>query len=303
MIVRHLSEILDELSETLEDIRAIITGERVDQSLVGASSNSKTLEQVKGSQQIGQSNAFKASDEDQRSTKDQHDSYDLLPAGEEDEVIEPASELQELCTSLPDLLTSLFKVSIYIRKNTTRDRYAKAAAANYDEFLTEFDIAHVLEKFPKTAAHPWLQYRLGNAITKRRQYLRYVRDHRDKVARRPLPVVTAETQTPKPAGYSATKHPSEGQSSSGPTMALTTASTLQASNIKPEEIPQAVSRDLDDDFGDAKSHATSFVSSGASDDSGKLRVTILSEMQTNGVEFECPYCGGIVTARKQRSWK
>ena len=82
-------------------------------------------------------------------------------------------------------------------------------------------------------------------------------------------------------------------------MAPTTASTLQV-----QEVSQEVSYDLDEEFGDTKSQATSFVSSRASDEhSGKLRVVRLQELQKNGAEFECPYCKGIVRARKSRSWK
>lgn len=91
-------------------------------------------------------------------------------------------ELSELELSVGDIITSLFKVSMLVKKATKRDRYAKAASAKVDPFLQEFDIRHVADKYPKVRAQPWLLERLGKAITQRRQYLRYCRDHKNRIA-------------------------------------------------------------------------------------------------------------------------
>lgn len=91
-------------------------------------------------------------------------------------------ELSELHLSVGDIITSLFKVSMLVKKATKRDRYAKAASAKVDPFLEEFDIRHVADKYPMVRAQPWLLKRLGKAITQRRQYLRYCRDHKNRIA-------------------------------------------------------------------------------------------------------------------------
>lgn len=91
-------------------------------------------------------------------------------------------ELSELHLSVGDIITSLFKVSMLVKKATKRDRYAKAASAKVDPFLEEFDIRHVADKYPKVRAQDWLLERLGKAITQRRQYLRYCRDHKNRIA-------------------------------------------------------------------------------------------------------------------------
>lgn len=62
---------------------------------------------------------------------------------------ESADELSELYLSVGDILTSLFKVSILVKKATKRDRYAKAASAKDDPFLAEFDIRHIADKHPR----------------------------------------------------------------------------------------------------------------------------------------------------------
>jgi len=91
-------------------------------------------------------------------------------------------ELSELFLSTGDVLTSLFKVSMLVKKATTRDRYARAASAKDKPYLVEFDIRHVADKFPKAREQPWLLQRLGTAITQRRQFLRYCRNHKNRIA-------------------------------------------------------------------------------------------------------------------------
>jgi hypothetical protein len=93
-----------------------------------------------------------------------------------------SDELSELNLSVGDIITSLFKVSMLVKKATTRDRYAKAASAKEAAFLVEFDIRHVADKYPKLRTQPWLLERLGNAITQRRQFLRYCRNHKHRIA-------------------------------------------------------------------------------------------------------------------------
>jgi hypothetical protein len=101
---------------------------------------------------------------------------------ESEDDLESSDELSELTLSVGDIITSLFKVSMLVQKATTRDRYAKAASAKDAAFLAEFDIRHVADKYPKLRAQPWLLKRLGHAITQRRQFLRYCRNHKNRIA-------------------------------------------------------------------------------------------------------------------------
>jgi len=86
--------------------------------------------------------------------------------------------------------------------------------------------------------------------------------------------------------------------STRPTLAPTAASTLQAEKVIQDDLHR-----LDEDD-DAVSQATSFVSSRAEGrGSDKLRVTRIQDMSKNHEPFECPYCFGIVQAKRQRSWR
>jgi hypothetical protein len=101
---------------------------------------------------------------------------------ESEDDMESTDELSELRLSVGDIITSLFKISMLVKKATKRDRYAKAASAKDDPFLAEFDIRHIADKYPKIRAQPWLLERLGKAITQRRQFLRYCRNHKNRIA-------------------------------------------------------------------------------------------------------------------------
>jgi len=93
------------------------------------------------------------------------------------------TELDEIFQSLADSISSLFKISLLIRSATPRDRYAKAATSVKQPFDDTFDISHVGHKHPKLEIkeNQWLRNRLGQAITRRRQYLKYCREHHDKL--------------------------------------------------------------------------------------------------------------------------
>jgi hypothetical protein len=96
---------------------------------------------------------------------------------------EHLSEAEELFESLKDTIAGLFRLAMTIRKSSPRDRYDKAMSGT-NPFGEAFDVAHVGQKFPKLALpqHTWLQERLGRALTQRRRYLQYAREHRRKLA-------------------------------------------------------------------------------------------------------------------------
>lgn len=82
-----------------------------------------------------------------------------------------------------------------------------------------------------------------------------------------------------------------------PTLTPTTASTLHADRIAPEDL-----QDLDRD--DAVSQATSVAYSQVDpDDSGILHVPQLEGVSHGIQPFECPFCFGIVQAKRQHSWR
>ncbi|GIZ44579.1 hypothetical protein CKM354_000777400 [Cercospora kikuchii] len=256
-VARRILELLDELTEVHEEIRAIVSGERQD-----------------------------AADDDHS-----------------DDGVEPdtefVSELSELCLSASDIITSLLEVSALLRRAAGRDRFAKAAAAKDHEFLDQFDKGHVAEKFPKVESQPWLRDRLGMANVQRRQYLRYARKHRDRMAHEPgildelmISLPKKETLLKAPIGQPQTVI------SSRPTLAPTKASTFDP---EPMTYPTAQTKHIYV-FDDTVSQATSVVTSSGHQE-GAIDVVRLSELTSDGKAFECPYCWTIVQTRRQNSWR
>jgi hypothetical protein len=146
--LREAPEVVDRIVELLEELTEI---------------NGEALEIVSGERS------------NRQIAEDDSDTDSSSPGSGQD-------ELSELFLSIGDVLTSLFKVSMLVKKATTRDRYARAASAKDKPYLVEFDIRHVADKFPKAREQPWLLERLGAAITQRRQFLRYCRNHKNRIA-------------------------------------------------------------------------------------------------------------------------
>lgn len=86
------------------------------------------------------------------------------------------SELKELGLAIKEAITNLFELSMIIRKKPEQDEYLKAAAKH--PLNPTADIVHVGDKYARTRSGDlWLRERLGTAITRRRQYLLYRREH------------------------------------------------------------------------------------------------------------------------------
>ena len=217
------------------------------------------------------------------------------------------SELNEIFDTVKDVITSLMKLSMIIRAATPRDRYLKAITSTKSPFTDTFDILHVGHKYPKvdTDDRRWLKERLGKAITQRRQYLKYCRDHHGKFNQDPAPILTSTPQNQDEHGLQidiAYPRTQAGTVKSVPNsaMAPTDASTLQPSQIRQSVDKLAITNKDDDD--DHRSQ-TSYATSVQDDDSGThLKPPRLQEI-TQMSPFECPYCWEIQDIKTERSWR
>ena len=188
-----------------------------------------------------------------------------------------------------------------VKSATTRDRYAKAAKAQGEPFDARFDISHVGHKFPLVHQTDWLENRLGKAITQRRQYLRYCREHRDKLETQHKATDVTEnavdrqpTPMRKPVEESHETTKSQIQSLKPPsTFAITTASTLMINNLESLE-------EFSDEVQSQTSYATSVNENESSD---MLRVPPLPDEGARGLPFECPYCWAPQLIKTRRAWK
>ena len=215
------------------------------------------------------------------------------------------SELNEAYDTARDAITSLMKTSIIIRDATPRDRYMKALTSTRNPFINSFDIAHVGHKFPRLndEGREWLKERLGKAITQRRQYLRYCREHHDKFQD---PERGAESSSKTHPYIDVFKSEARSQSHGGTLSSLTAsalaptdASTLQKSWLNPIK---ARATDATEDVSDSLSH-TSYATSVHTDGrESRLHPPSLQDI-AQAFPFECPYCWTLQELTNEKAWR
>ncbi|KAF7189374.1 hypothetical protein HII31_09352 [Pseudocercospora fuligena] len=262
-IKTRITQILEELVETLEDLQSILCGDREAQSV------------------------------------------DDADAGELDQSLTaPRTEEQEILLSVEDLTSSLLEVSAFVHRTQGRNRVAYAkAATKHSSFTSEFDIAHVAHKCPKLESQPKLLKKLGEAITQRRQFLTYARDHHDKIAADAVATTLDRVQA-QADEQPGTLHPDIKEATtsySRPTEALTKNTSIHSADI--DEVKWARLGGVDNN--DATSEASSFMSS--LPDEHEVEAAKIPELTTvcnePGQPFECPLCYAIVAFKTQHSWR
>lgn len=205
---------------------------------------------------------------------------------------------------IPEAISNLFRLSMVIQKATPRDRFQKALASTTEPFDVSFDVAHVGSKFPRLESKEseWLKQRLGKAITQRRQYLRYAREHREKKARHQRDSVLDNSQQKPPT--------SEPDAQPAQQVKLDDRSVLSGqkppSTLTPTAASTLIVARLEDaeHMSDTAVSRTSFVTSVNEDDgTNALKVPALKDLAKVGTAFECPFCWTIQTFRSQSTWK
>ncbi|KAK0798267.1 hypothetical protein LTR75_009566 [Friedmanniomyces endolithicus] len=214
---------------------------------------------------------------------------------------EGGCQILAICDAVADTVGRLIKISMLTGRSVARDRYARAEASAADRFNDSYDVGHVKEKFKHGQEHPWLLERLGKAITKRRQYLKYSREHRSRIAH-PNP---ARLTVGSALGPDSLNIPSSQQeilptatsvaptSPSRPSLYPTTASTLRPMEPAEFDIPVEDDRSV-------STLATTIVED---DFPNPLRVPDLDTIAAPGMPFDCPFCPTLQTFRSQSSWK
>ncbi|KAK6851945.1 hypothetical protein PG995_012070 [Apiospora arundinis] len=221
-------------------------------------------------------------------------------------------EDQDLLELLSKSVGNLLRITVLIRKATPRDRFARALQGN-NPFMDDFDIAYVAERYPKLAKPDarWLCERLGRAITKRRQFLRYSRDHNRRIAGHGDTAPAAQQRSSNPAehdvvfpttmAHSATPSIASGMRTnySGSYAAHTHAST-KASTLDIAELRRVEENEAQDD--DTKSYISAGSSfQGIAD--ATLHLPTLEEASHGSEVFECPICFDIQTITRESSWR
>ncbi|TVY25184.1 hypothetical protein LHYA1_G006052 [Lachnellula hyalina] len=115
------------------------------------------------------------------SDSDSEDEPEVQFGGMVSNTDQDTSEIQELCTAISNSNGSLMKLSMLIRESSNRDDYLKAAS-RYSTWDPTSYIGHVREKYGSAkGSSDWLVERLGKAIVRRRQFLKYREEHHGKL--------------------------------------------------------------------------------------------------------------------------
>ncbi|KAK3681014.1 hypothetical protein B0T22DRAFT_358411, partial [Podospora appendiculata] len=180
----------------------------------------------------------------------------------------------ELLEQVADLINDLIDALA-----TPRDRFSKALQTTGQRktpFLDQFDISHVAERYPKLKREDsrWLCERLGRAITKRRQVLRYLHDHRSRAGK---------------SMYTKVGSVSTGPSTKASTLDVARLALLEAGGLDKEDTKSYVSA------------SSSFLMTGSGD--ATLSLPSLAEVSKGEAIFECPLCFGIQTMSKDWEWR
>ncbi|TEY71628.1 hypothetical protein BOTCAL_0089g00070 [Botryotinia calthae] len=207
---------------------------------------------------------------------------DYSDSGNEEPDLEPeqTSELQELFKAMADANNNLLKLSMVIRNSPNRDDYLKAATRY--RFDATYDIGHVREKHGSArSSADWLIVRLGKAITRRRQYLRYREDHHGKLTRDWDDVMIIEKEDK--------------------TIALTKATTF----VENTTTARKDGFDLGSSFGSKTSYEATVIG----ESTGRLNVPSHPRMAFEDVPFQfgspfrCPYCFTEQVVENRSAWK
>jgi len=208
---------------------------------------------------------------------------ELMAGGSDDDTVETC-DLEQLFEAIQASNTSLMKLSMVIRNSPARDDYLKAAS-RYSSYPADWDIKHVQEKHGKAkGSRDWLIERLGKAITRRRQYLMYRREHHDKLSR----------------DYDAASHKKDEER----TNALTKATTY----VENKAIDDRDGSDVAGSFGSQTSYEPTVMGEQAQL-ATKLTVPPPPNMTAEGVPFKfgevftCPYCWTPQVVKNKLAWK
>ncbi|KAL9122470.1 MAG: hypothetical protein Q9187_000980 [Circinaria calcarea] len=182
---------------------------------------------------------------------------------DEDNGLDRPTEIEQIFLDITQIINSLYRLSMSVRDSTWRNRYNKSADIDTAHFEW-FDIAHVEQKFP--IAQNFIIDRLGKALSRRRQFLRYRELHAAKLA-----------------------HAVDGKDT------ITAPSETTASGFRDPDREMA-SKDIYD-LQSETSYATSVGRPTST------RVPSMPKEAANGQPFECPFCHTIEIVKGTHAWR
>lgn len=149
----QMVRLLQDLRSLLEDVIAIISGEKV------------PWDQLSSDEDPEDDDSEDSDDHNNKAIGIENDDTD--------------TEISQLTMDVTDVINCLLRMSITIRDPSRHDRFSGSRSTEMLHF-EPFDIQHVCSKFDKV--DPDLAKRLGKAITRRRQYFKYREAHHGKLS-------------------------------------------------------------------------------------------------------------------------
>jgi aspartate-semialdehyde dehydrogenase len=213
----------------------------------------------------------------------------------ETDSMEACGKVSHICHKISEDISHLFKVSALIGKSIARDRYARAETASKEKFDGQYDVAHVKAKFRQQNAPDWLLVRLGEAITKRRQYIKYVREHRSRIDN--------DSQQRKEPDLPPVASPVDPSQVQEPQKAITLASRPSQMPTMATTVMSNALVNIEQTFEDNRSVTTVNTTWFDENHDQKLSVPLLTDYTTFGQEFACPFCPITAKFNSQSSWK
>ena len=191
-------------------------------------------------------------------------------------------------------IDSIYRISAELGKGKPKNRYAKSS--NIDiSFYEPYDIDYVREKFPD--AELFLVNRLGKAISKRRQYLRYRELHATKLSRG-LPFRhMVDTENPDIEGTQYQQIETILSETTATTFVEGSAVGSEHSGMDNAHLGSGVLRRVRSIASVATE--TSYATSAGNE--GRMRMPSMPPEAATGA-FECPLCHKITFVSNTHSW-
>ncbi|KAI1370313.1 hypothetical protein F4677DRAFT_367985 [Hypoxylon crocopeplum] len=195
--------------------------------------------------------------------------------GGSDADISPMDEAHMNLELMAEAMKSLFRLGVLVRKSGRRDRFQRALQQSSSTFDESFDIDYVSQKYPKlnNAKCQWLSKRLGSAGAKRRQFIKYCREHKGR-----LDIHDNELRD-------------------GATEKLSSKATTFVHNVGSRSLDSTFETRDEDDAISITTATTTFNAE------TKLKLPSLAELSPSGDHFECPICFTLQSFETENSWK
>ncbi|KAK1780353.1 hypothetical protein QBC45DRAFT_485207 [Copromyces sp. CBS 386.78] len=210
---------------------------------------------------------------------------------------EPLVEAHSILQVVLQCLTSLFRVGILIRQSASSatDRFQRATRGSVPPF-TKADMNHVREKFPKlwfNESSPVAE-RMGKAITKRRQFMWYCRDHQSHLA------ADGGDEKSIVDNHRDDNHRDIVEYDK----AKTAKQSSKATTFFPKDnLMDVLQKSLDGKEEEEEESVSQYSTSTVSDSLANLKLPPLSGLSPDSKPFECPICYTLQQFRSERAWQ